>query len=185
MYLKIQKLDNNLILKAKNYFSSDFVDNLKNKSTFKESLVARYLISQKTWKEVYKNASLYYSSISHKKDLVFIWVSDYNIWVDIEIFKGRDTSLLDTFSDYEYELIWWKNWESFYVLWTSKESIIKYLWWNLEDINKYNLLKVEKINKNISWVFFNLKLIFNTNTWLINILSWNFEVFYYWVCFWN
>ena len=152
MYLRIQKLDNNIILKAKKYFSGDFVDNLKNKSTFNESLVARYLISQKSNK---------YSSISHKEDLVFIWVSDYNIWVDIEIFKKRDMSLLDTFSDREYELIWWKNWKSFYILWTSKESIIKYLWWYLDDINGYNLIKIEKINKNISWVLFNLKLIFN------------------------
>ena len=174
MYLQIKKINNEIILEAEKFLSSDFARELKSKSTFKESLVARYLISQKKWK---------FSSISHKDGLVFIWVSNKNIWIDIEIFKERDISLLEVFSYEEYNKLWWKNWQNFYILWTAKESIIKYLKWNLEEINNYKLIKVKKINKIFSEICFNYKLFFETEKWLVNVFSWSQDVFYYWFCF--
>jgi hypothetical protein len=63
MHLKIQKINKQIYKEALEYFSKVFIRSLKSKSTFKESLVARYLIEQNKKK---------FSSISHKNDLVFI-----------------------------------------------------------------------------------------------------------------
>lgn len=109
MYLKIKKINKKILNNALFFFDKKYIEKLKEKSTFKESLVARYLIkkSPNYEKDIF-------TSILHKKDLVFIWVSEEKLWVDIEIIKQRDISLLNSFLDIEYELLWWKNW--FYFL---------------------------------------------------------------------
>lgn len=104
-----------------------------------------------------------YWSLSHKKDLLFVWVSDTCIWVDVEINKSRDQSVLDIFSEKEYELLGSRNWENFYVLWTATESLLKYnrdkkyIEW------QYKLQEKQDIDMNISWIDFTLKLIFERN----------------------
>jgi hypothetical protein len=68
MYLEIKNINKKLFDESLSFFSNDFINELKQKSTFKESLVARYLIEKN------KNINPKYInySISHKKDLVFI-----------------------------------------------------------------------------------------------------------------
>jgi len=163
MNLKIQKLNNTILNQALAYFSHDFIEWLKSKTTFNESLVARYLIEQNDNK---------YNSISHKKDLVFIWTNDRQIWVDIEIVKKRDTNLLDKFTEKEYEILWEKKWKNFYILWTAKESIIKLENLVLDDMWKIELIKKEKLNKYLSKINFNNKLICKYEWKEFNVLNW-------------
>lgn len=144
MYLKIQKINSRILKESEEYFWWDFCDKLKKQKpwTYVESLVARYLIEKNNQraKTLCWQIELYLS-ISHKKDLVFIWTSKNNIWVDIEILKERDINLLDKFREEEYSLLWWKNWKNFYILWTAKESIIKYLNLLLDNIEDIILIR--------------------------------------------
>ena len=176
MQLIIQEVNNIILKESEIYFWEFFYSNLKKqkKWTYNESLVARFLIEKNKDK---------YSSISHKKDLVFIWTSDKNIWVDIEILKQRDKNLLDKFLSEEYEILWGKNWDNFYKLWTAKESIIKFENLLLDDIEKIFLEKDENINEEFSWIWFNkkFKLKFNNKEFIVYV--WNKENIIFSVCF--
>jgi len=166
------------------YFPSAYLKTLKYKP--KESVYARFFISQlvekyfwlknflpkvdKNWVPVFENNIFW--SISHKKDLVFVGVSDRKIGLDIEFIKIRDKSLLDLFSDAEYKILGWKNWDNFYVLWTGKEAIIKKNLWKLDDMHNLVLEKIEDLKTNIWWILFNKKLIISWNT-VYNLVDWN------------
>jgi hypothetical protein len=131
------------------------------------------LIHHYTWK---------YSSISHKKNLVFIWVNDRNIWIDIEIFKQRDISLLQKFSQEEYNILWDYDWNNFYTLWVTKESMIKFVKWKLDDMEDIKIIEASHISKEISDILFNRKLIWEFQWKLYTIYSgkkWNM---FYSVC---
>ena len=97
----------------------------------------------------------------YKKDLTLIWVGKEKIWLDVEIFKEKDSSLLDIFKDKEYNLLWWKNWENFYILWTGKESLIKYNLWKLDDMQNLILEKVVLEKNIIDWLTFDKILVIN------------------------
>jgi phosphopantetheinyl transferase len=156
--------------KAFFYFPKDYLESL-NKP--KESIYARYLISKlveenskiknflpkidESWVPIFENNIFW--SISHKKDLVFVWISDKRLGIDLEIIKKRNKSLLDNFDDKEYKLLWWKNWENFYILWTGKEAVIKYNLWKLDDMENLKLEKIKKVEKEIWWINFDKKLI--------------------------
>lgn len=58
----------------------------------------------------------------------------------MEIFRHRDPSLLEWFTQSEYDLAGGKDWERFYELWTVKESVIKYHGGILDDSNKIDFL---------------------------------------------
>jgi phosphopantetheinyl transferase len=45
--------------------------------------------------------------------------------VDIEVIRPRDDSLFSSFSEKEWNVIGEKNWESFYLLWSAKEVLVK------------------------------------------------------------
>ena len=152
MKLIIKKINKKIIKKALKFFPKNFFQKLKKEKigTYNESLVARYLI-KKNWKN--------YSSISHKKNLVFVWIKNSKIWVDIEIIKKRDENLLNKFLDKEYKILGKKNWKNFYILWTIKESIIKFENLSLDNIEEILLIKTKKINKKISNLYFEKKLI--------------------------
>jgi len=114
----------------KDYLLSDqTVEKYPNKS--RENLIAREILFKELWKYPdFKNDwtpffNGDYFSISHKKWLVVVWVSDSPIWVDVEYIKERNKFLLARNKDEEYEMLWWKNWKNFYILWTAKESILK------------------------------------------------------------
>ena len=144
-----------LLSEAENYFSVSFCNDLQLQKpwTYTESLVARYLIEKNKNLQGAKDPCYSFSSISHKKNLVFIATSDNKIWVDIEIYKQRWIDLLDTFSDGEYSILWWKNWDNFYILWTAKESCIKFLNLKLEDMKWISLISSQKSE----YIFSNLK----------------------------
>lgn len=199
MYFKIIKLTKNIIQESIKYFPINYVNSLKNKSTFNESIVSRYYISKyiekeywlikylpqvdKNWIPIFENDIFW--SISHKENLIFIWVNYWNnikkLGLDIEIYKERDLSLLNTFLDEEYKKIWNKNWNNFYILWTAKESIIKFEKLNLDEIWKIKLFKVEKYNK----YFLDSKLKFDFRLYLkfcwkeYIVLNWFSENVYY------
>ena len=185
MNLKIQKINQTIILESEKYFWDSFCDKLKKEKywTYNESLVARYLIE--------KNNNVCFS-ISHKKDLVFIWTNSSKIWIDIEIMKIRWTDLLYKFRSNEYNIlekkdktICWKtyDWDLFYILWTAKESIIKFDNLKLDNIEDIFLIKSEKIEKDISWIIFNKKLTFKFLDKIYKTYSWSDWNIFYWVCF--
>jgi len=170
MQILLKKLTPNLIQKSKNYFPEKYLEKLKNKQ--EESIVARFLISKlvgenfwvkkflpeidEEWIPVFKNNIFW--SISHKKGIVFVWVSDEKFWLDLEIIKNRDKNIFNIFSDEEYNILWWKKIKNFYILWTAKESIIKKNLAKLDDMKNYILTWVEE-EKNIFWeIEFNQKL---------------------------
>ena len=192
MYLKITKIDSKILELSKKYFSDNFY-NFLNQATRVESLFARFLIckyiekeeniilsnSEKNnfisyetwlnWTKIWNRK--YFFSISHKKELVFIWVNNSKIWLDIELNKNRDESLLNKFNIKEYSILWWKNWDNFYLLWTSKESIIKYLNLGLDNIEDVILIKEEILEENIWWIIFSRERIFKYK-WKKIIVYW-------------
>lgn len=186
MYLELKKLDKNILNKSLGFFSNDYINLLKFKPFFEESIVARYLMSRlveknfwyrnyypegaSDWLPVY-NDNIYWS-ISHKKWLVFIWVSDKKLWIDIEVYKNRDISLLNKFSEEEYNILWWKNWDNFYKLWGANEAIIKY---NQEKNYKdwmYKLVNKKEKIQTISSIDFNLEFIFSDYKKEYKVFSW-------------
>lgn len=141
------------IINTKNYNIENIKNEIKNQDFFIqnsiESIVWKYEIYKNfwflpekdlEWKPIYNNRLFW--SISHKKDLVFIWVYNKQIWVDIEIIKDRWEEIYFLHNDDEYKKIWWKNLENFYKLWTIKESIIKL---NLDEIDNLNIIEIIKI----------------------------------------
>ena len=179
MHLILQKTSSELIKTSQKFFWEDFCNKLKKQKpwTYKESLVARYLIK----KQQGFLASCNYS-ISHKKNLVFVWISEEKIWVDIEILKKRDENLLEKFDKKEYEILGEKNWENFYILWTAKEAIIKYENLKLDDIEEIILENVEMFGKNISWINFQKKLFLNFKNKKFIVYSWKKDDLIFWVC---
>ena len=170
MKFVLQKNKPDLIQKSKNYFPEKYLKELKNKQ--EESIVARYLISKlveekfwvknflpeidEEWIPIFKNNIFW--SISHKKGIVFVWVSDEKIWLDLEVIKPRDENLLDIFENIEYNILWWKNLENFYMLWTIKEALLKYNLAKLDDMKNFKLTWIEE-QKNVFWeIEFNKKL---------------------------
>ncbi len=196
MFLKIIKLDDTIFQKALDFFGEDFCKKLKKEKTgtFRESLVARYFLFPLLCKEGARGWSQgaedpCYSSISHKKDLIFIWVSENKIWVDIEIVKQRDISILEKFTSDEYEKLSQQGplgpcnkWTHFYTLWTAKEAIIKYETLLLDDMEDIILYSVDMFCKNISWVNFFNKLLFQYKNKLFTIYNWHKKNIAFSVC---
>lgn len=175
MKLIIKEVDKFDIENAEKYFWNNFCEKLKIQKTwnYNENLVSRYLIKKN------KNN---FSSISHKKDLVFIWTNNSKIWVDIEYFKYRDKNLLDKFYREEYMILWKKSWKKFYILWTAKESIIKYENLILDNIEEIILEKSENINLEIDKINFSKKLLLKLWNKYFEVYSWNKLDLYYSFC---
>lgn len=187
MFLKQIELNQEIIDEAIKYFPEDYIRWIKEKSTFEESLVARYAISRHVSEKYFIDKYLpktdidgtpvfdkgFVWSISHKDNLVFVWVSDESIWVDIEIIKQRDISLLDNFAQWEYDILWWKNWVNFYSLWVAKESVIKKYLSNLDDINNISLIQTEEISQYFSDINFTKKFVFKYLDSQVIVYIWN------------
>ncbi len=192
MFLKIQKNINSDYNEAIKYFLTDYLITLKSK----ESIVSRFLISKEIekkykikkylpkidfyWIPLFDNGIFW--SVSHKDNLVFVWMNSEKIWVDIEIFKERDLSVLEQFRQQEYNLLWWKNWTNFYILWTAKESIIKYNLWKLDDIINIKLIKEKDIDKVIDGLIFIKELLFDYKTSQLQVFFWRKDDIFYSIC---
>lgn len=83
-----------------------------------------------------------YWSISHSEHYVAFIISEQPTGIDISEYQERDDSLLETHTMSEYELLWGKNWDNFYILWSAKESIIKLISWKLDTINQIHLEQI-------------------------------------------
>lgn len=125
------------------------------------------------WKPIFDKNKYY--CISHKENLVFVWSSDFPIWIDIEYFKQRNIEILNYHSDLEYNLIWEKNLENFYIFWTIKESIIKLFNTNLDDLENIKIKNITKSKNKIDEIYFNLKAISKFNNKKIITYSWIIE----------
>lgn len=151
MFLKIKNITSSDIDNAKGYFWEAFCEWLKQEKpwTYSESLVSRYFLDKNRDK---------YTSISHKKNLVFVGSSDVNISIDIEKISERGKSLLSYVKEEDriiFEKYWIEDkWQQFYVLWTAKESIIKYCQCTLDDMMSMNLQNIEACEIIISDVEF-------------------------------
>ncbi len=192
MFLQISNNIDFLYEEAITYFSLDYLTTLKSK----ESIVSRFIVSKEVekiywvknylpkidsyWIPLFDNGIFW--SISHKEDLVFVWINDKMIWIDIEVFKERDLSVLEQFTMGEYNLLWWKKLENFYILWTAKESIIKYNLWKLDDIININLINVKDIEKVIDGMIFTKELLFDYKTNKMQVFFWKKDDVFYSVC---
>lgn len=186
IHLKQQYISEKLFIEAKKYFTEQYIKTLYNKPNLKESLVSRFLLSKKieqvygiknykieidlNWKPIF-NDNLFWS-ISHKNWVCFVWLSDKKIWVDIELIKERDKSILSTFSKKDYDKIGLTNRESFYLLWTAKESIIKYNLYDFDDIVSFELLSFDRKLRKINDIEFDYELIINCNLVKYKVISW-------------
>lgn len=190
MLLKKLNLDNKILKDAKSSFNINYIENKSD-----ESIVARYIIYKELkrqginnylpkvdndWIPIFVDDNFW--SISHKTWLVFVWISKDKIWLDIEVYKERDTSLLDKFNLEEYNLLGWKNWNNFYILWTAKESIIKYNLWKLDYIKGIKLISTSSHIKNISWINFTDELVFLFNWLVYYVYSWDSDDIFYSIC---
>lgn len=157
----------------------DYIEALKYKSTFEESVVARMCMQDIVCEECKVENFLAHNdenetpqcesgifwSIAHKKHLVFIGVWDIPLWVDIEFITPREASMLSSFTDDEYAVVWWKTLENFYVLWTAKESILKYQLKSIDSLEWIEAISIEEEEKCIGEIVFHTKLVLQDSFW--------------------
>lgn len=185
--LKLINVDSENINYASEYFDDEYLSDLKSlkPNSYNESLVARYIVSKITdeefdidnfvpkidFDEEEEEVGLYYS-ISHKQWLIFIWVSEKPIWVDIELITNRDVSVFEYFTNNEWNVLGEKNFDNFYLGWTAKESLLKYLELWIDNINNIDILRII-IESNKFWdVEFNKIIVLN--------YDWNYFKAYSW-----
>ena len=191
MYLNIINTSAERVQEAETYFSLKYVEQLKGKESYPESIIARHFIAKEIWENyipnvdssglpIFGDKNLW--SVSHKNWVAFVWVSRWEIGIDIEIMKPRDDSLFITFRNEEYEVLWGKDWENFYTLWTAIESIIKYE--RLTDYvdGMYKLIYMNHIEENIWGVTFQKRLIFQNGKKKYEVFSSKTEKLCYSIC---
>lgn len=169
MYLHITDINPKALQEAQNIFPESYKNTLKWKPFFSESLLSRATISQYIWKEylpqedsigipLFQDQNLW--SISHKKWIIFVWVSDFPLGVDIEYFLEKSPELLEIFPIYFYEVLWGKTWKNFYILWTSFEAIQKMERWENIVVEDFSLLFFESKTSNISEISFHTRTLY-------------------------
>ena len=195
MLYTIQHLTDNNLSQAKSYVKSIF--HLKNESLVARFLIARHIEQQvdrtltqeeKKLLEFYQTGNCwfvidkrrFFFSISHKNNLVCIWVDNQKIAVDIEEYKIRDESLLSNFSQKEYDLLGSNDqWLSFYKIWTAKEALIKYLELGLDSMGDIQVRNVQGIKQIYSCEEFDLQITleYDNNNFLIYSWSKNNHIY--------
>lgn len=113
---------------------------------------------------------IFYWSISHSETAVAFIVADTPCWIDIIDKEVRNMTLLDLHSVTEYARLSWKNWDNFYILWSSKEALIKMLWLTWDDVSHITLIDSQK------W---ELVFVFSHERYTISTIeSWNHFISY-------
>lgn len=166
-YFKIEEFSKYVDL-AENYFPVSYIDIIKHKLTYEQSIVARFFVSRivedifwvnlylplidDLWKPVFDEGI--YWSISHSSELILVWVGNTPLWVDIEKYKIRDNSLMKFFSNDIWNKIWEKNWDNYYRLWTIYESSIKYYLLWVDDMSDIFINNISNSEIIINWIKF-------------------------------
>lgn len=149
--LKIIKIKPYLVGMSLKKLAPEYIKSLENKENFDASIVARYLIFHKNHflplldsagKPIFENNKFW--SISHKKDMIFVWVAHSPLWVDIETVQPRSEDVFSLHTKEEYQYFWEKNMLNFYNLWTIKESVIKLNLAGIDDLEKVKIKSLEK-----------------------------------------
>jgi phosphopantetheinyl transferase len=92
------------------------------------------------------NGKKLYWSLSHSKNLVGFIVDSLPVALDIVDIEERDSILLDTHQQHEYEKLGDRDWKNFYILWSAKEALIKAIGKYLEDMRGISLIEKKTQN---------------------------------------
>ncbi len=134
----IYRLNGALITKAQAELPAEYRQELRNKPNYHQSLAARYALNvlademgiedflpEHDKNGIPRKTDGYYWSVSHKKHVVAVALSDEPIGIDIEIPIRRSGIMFDEFDDCEWQVLGEMNWLNFYRLWTAKEALAK------------------------------------------------------------
>ena len=165
MHLSLHPLNVENILLAEQAFPAWWVADLKASApNYHGSLVGRFVVSTYIHKEtgvwhdiptgMYQLEDKFYFSYAHTDEFVLVAVHEHKVWVDLEIIKPRDTSLLHQYH-VELEHIGRSDRESFYTMRTAKEALIKYLDLSFDAIESIQLLSVSDFDMKYGEIHFN------------------------------
>ena len=132
MELIVKKIEQDEVKTIETSFSESFLESINppyyNQKVFKYLTYKNYF--QIEDEEALKMIDIQhyydwqYVSTSYTWDYIFLAIANEKIGIDIETIRERTPEMLDFFSE-EYDLIWWKTRENFFLLWTAEECIIK------------------------------------------------------------
>lgn len=165
MHLSLHPLNKENIELATQAFPAWWIADLKASAhNYNGSLVGRFVVSTYIHKEtgvwhdiptgMYQLEDTHYFSYAHTDDFVLVAVNDSKVGVDLEIIKPRDTSLLHQYHT-ELEHVGRSDWQSFYVMRTAKEALIKYLDLSFDAIESIQLVWVSDFDMKHGDIHFN------------------------------
>ena len=132
MELIVKKIEQDEVKTIETSFSESFLESIN--SPYYNQKVFKYL-TYKNYFQIEDEEALkmidiqhyydwQYVSTSYTWDYIFLAIANEKIGIDIETIRDRTPEMIDFFSE-EYDLIWWKTRENFFLLWTAEECIIK------------------------------------------------------------
>ena len=132
MELIVKKIEQDEVKTIETSFSESFLESINppyyNQKVFKYQTYKNYfqIEDEETLKmtDIQHYYDWQYVSTSYTWDHIFLAIANEKIGIDIETIRERTPEMLDFFSE-EYDLIWWKTRENFFLLWTAEECIIK------------------------------------------------------------
>jgi hypothetical protein len=169
MYLALHLINQESVDIAKQSFPPGYNDVLKDTvPDYHGSLVWRRAVANYIHKEtgvwheiptwVYQIEDTHYFSYAHIQDYVLVVVDDEKVGIDIARIAPRDTSLLQKYA-VELQHIWSKDRESFYIMRTCKEALIKFLNLGFDEIDAINLVRTEHFDARHGDLMFDKKVL--------------------------
>lgn len=169
MHVSLHKFTPELIEAATQAFPIWYVADLKaSVQNFHWSLIGRFVVSTYIHKEtgvwhdiptwMYRLEDAFYFSYAHTDEYVMVAIDDKKVWIDMEIEKPRDMSLLHKYHT-ELEHIGRSDWHSFYTMRTAKESLVKYLDLTFDALEDMTLLEVHDFDLVFNDIHFNKKIV--------------------------
>jgi phosphopantetheinyl transferase len=181
MELIVKKIENSEIQNMKEKFSESFLEWINqpyyNQKLFKYYTYKRFfnIEDENLLKKI--DTEHYYQwqhvSTSYTWDWIFLAIADEKIGIDLEEIKERSQEMLDFFSDKDYALVWEKNRENFFLLWTAEECLIKTSdACFFEDGKKVIIKRIEKKEQIIAWIKFSWQAIMSLHENEYKVYSW-------------
>lgn len=93
----------------------------------------------------------YFWSLSHTDHYIAFSFASSPTGIDIVEVRPRNEELFATHDISEYEILGWVSWENFYILWSSKEAIIKAYGNTLDDMKR--MVLKDKVEENYIFEF--------------------------------